>query len=173
MSRMKTDRKVKSLRTDNGTEFVDQEMGNLLNEMGIKHERTIPYSPEQNGSVERHNRTIVEMARTMIHVGQLPLTLWLVSTELVNTAVYIHKRVPNRKEKKSPYELQFGNKPRIDHLKVIGSEVHTMIRRMLRAKLDKVSWKRILVGYGESTLFYRVYDPETDRVFEVQRCKDL
>jgi transposase InsO family protein len=105
MSRTRTNRRVKTLRTDNETEFINQEMGALLNEMGIKHERTIPYSPEQNGSVERDNRTIVEMARTMIHAGKLPMTLW---AELVNTAVYIHNRVPNRREKKSPYELHDG-----------------------------------------------------------------
>jgi hypothetical protein len=145
-------------------------MDNLLKDLGIKHQKTISYSPEQNGSVERDNRTIVEMARTMLPAGRLPLTLW---AELVSTAVYIHNRVPNRKEKKTPHELHLGKKPRIDHLKAIGSEVHAAIPKILRSKLDKVSWKGILMGYGESTHFYRIYEPRSERVFQVRDVKIL
>jgi transposase InsO family protein len=121
MNKTETEKRVKTLRTDNGTEFVNRDVESLLKKMGgIKHERTIPYTLEQNGSVERDNRTIVVMARTMLHAANLPLNL---CAEIVNTAVYLHNRVPNRKENKSPYELQFGKKPALDHLKVIGSEV--------------------------------------------------
>jgi hypothetical protein len=61
MSKTQTEMRVKTLRTDNGTEFVNLEMSKLLSKLGIKHQRTTPYTPEQNGSVERDSKTIVEM----------------------------------------------------------------------------------------------------------------
>lgn len=52
--------KIKKLRTDNGFEFINKEMEEITRKNGIKHEKTVPYSPEQNGAVERENRTVVE-----------------------------------------------------------------------------------------------------------------
>lgn len=167
MIRTQTGNKVKTLRTDNGREFVNQEMEKLLSRMGITHEKTVPYTPEENGSVERDNRTIVEMARTMLHAASLPPSLW---AEMVNTAVYLHNRVPNRKETTSPFELMTGKKPRVDHLRVIGSVTFTVIPKSQRTKWEKVSWTGRLVGYGNSTRFYRIFDPKNKQVFV---CKDV
>src|SRR5256885_3462406 len=133
MIRTQTGNKVKTLRTDNGTEFVNLEMEELLSRMGIKHEKTVPYTPEENGSVERDNRTIVEVGRTMLYAASLPANLW---AEMVNTAVYLHNRVPNRKETASPFELIFNKQPRVDHLRVIGSVTFTVIPKCQRTKWD-------------------------------------
>lgn len=58
-------RGVQVIRTDNGLEFINNEMKNLTHNLGIRHQRTVAYTPEQNGSAERDNRTLKEAARTM------------------------------------------------------------------------------------------------------------
>jgi len=78
--------RIKTLRVDNGKEYINIHMKNYLSNRGIQLHTTAPYTPEQNGKAERDNRTIVESARTMIHAKQLPLFLW---AEAVSTAIYI------------------------------------------------------------------------------------
>ncbi|KAA5569784.1 transposase family protein, partial [Acinetobacter baumannii] len=58
--------KIKTLRTDNGGEFSSDMMENYLIDSGIIHQKTNPYTPEQNGLSERFNRTIVERARCLL-----------------------------------------------------------------------------------------------------------
>jgi hypothetical protein len=60
----RTEVRVQNLRTENRTEFVNKYMEGILVKTGTKHEKTIPYTPKEKGSVERENRTIVQMART-------------------------------------------------------------------------------------------------------------
>jgi transposase InsO family protein len=73
--------KVKNIRSDNGSEFRNTHVEEFLDEDGIKHELSAPYTPQQNGIVERKNRTLIEAARTMLdesrlrtHFGQKPST---------------------------------------------------------------------------------------------------
>jgi transposase InsO family protein len=57
--------RIKKIRSDNGTEFKNSQIKGFLEE-GIKHEFSSPYTPQQNGVVERKNRTLLDMARTML-----------------------------------------------------------------------------------------------------------
>ncbi|KAK1607971.1 hypothetical protein QYE76_031644 [Lolium multiflorum] len=61
--------KIKAIRTDNDTEFKNYTMQEFVDDEGIKHEFSAPYTPQQNGVVERKNRTIIEMTRTMHRVA--------------------------------------------------------------------------------------------------------
>ncbi|CAL1681040.1 unnamed protein product [Lasius platythorax] len=100
-------RKMKVLRTDNGTEYCNRDMKRLLANKGIRHETTAPGTPEQNGKAERENRTIVESARTMLEAKSLPKVLW---AEAVNTAVYILNRTSSTSNTlATPYEVWHGN----------------------------------------------------------------
>ena len=65
-------KRIKALRTYNGGEYVGKELTEYLKKKGMKHQRTAPYSPQQNGVSERLNRTIVEMARAMLSQAKLP-----------------------------------------------------------------------------------------------------
>ena len=69
-------KRIKALRTDNGGEYVSKEFTEYLKMKGIRHQRTTPYSPQQNGESEHLNRTIVEMARAMLAQAKLPRSLW-------------------------------------------------------------------------------------------------
>eukprot|EP00253_Pinus_taeda_P015808 PITA_15808 len=83
------EKKIKILRTDNGTEYESNKFHDFCKEAGIKRETTTPYTPEQNGVEERKNRTIVEAVRVMLHDQRLPKFLWV---EAVNSAVYVQNR---------------------------------------------------------------------------------
>lgn len=69
-------KKLKVLRTDNGTEYLAGELQEMLKEDGVQHQTTMPYSPQQNGVAERFTRTIVERARTMLIEANLPKESW-------------------------------------------------------------------------------------------------
>jgi transposase InsO family protein len=100
--------KIKKIRSDNGTEFKNTGVDQYLTEEGIKHEFYVPYTPQQNGVVVRKNRTLIELARTMLDEYKTLDNYW---AEAVNTAchainlLYLHKIY-----KKTSYELLVGNK---------------------------------------------------------------
>ncbi|GJY29749.1 retrovirus-related pol polyprotein from transposon TNT 1-94, partial [Tanacetum coccineum] len=63
---------VRRIRTDNGTEFVNQTLREYYEKIGISHETSVARSPQQNGVVERRNRTLIEAARTMLIYAKAP-----------------------------------------------------------------------------------------------------
>lgn len=146
---------VVTLRSDCGLEYKNAEFKTILDKFGIKHETSVPYTPQQNGKAERSMRTIVEAARTMLYSKNLSKTLW---AEAVNTAVYTINRTGNTgQEGKTPYELWFNKTPDINNLKIFGSEVYAHIPQEKRRKWDKKGRKGIFVGYSEETKGYRIY----------------
>ncbi|GJQ93034.1 putative ribonuclease H-like domain-containing protein [Tanacetum coccineum] len=97
------DKKVKIIRSDNGTEFKNNVMDEFCREKGIKREYSVARTPQQNGVAERKNRTLIEAARTMLADSKLPTTFW---AEAVSTACYVQNRVLIVKpHNKTPYEL--------------------------------------------------------------------
>lgn len=82
----------------------------------------MPYTPEQNGSVERENRTVVEAARTMLHAKNMEIKFW---AEATNAAVFILNRTgTSSMVGKTPYELWYNKKPKFNHLQIYGSKVY-------------------------------------------------
>jgi transposase InsO family protein len=77
--------KVKKIRSDNGSEFKNLQVEEYLEEEGIKHEFSAPYTPQKNGVVERKNRTLIDMARMMLGEFKTPEQFW---SEVVNTACH-------------------------------------------------------------------------------------
>jgi transposase InsO family protein len=77
--------RMKKIRSDNGTEFKNSQIEGFLEKEGIKHEFSSPYTPHQNGVVERKNRTILDMARTTLDEYKTPDQFWV---EAINTACY-------------------------------------------------------------------------------------
>ncbi|UYV73992.1 hypothetical protein LAZ67_11001747 [Cordylochernes scorpioides] len=155
--RTETGNKIKRFRTDNGTEFLNKNFSDYLKSLGIVHELTAPYTPEQNGIAERDNRTIVESARCLLHGRKMPLELW---AEAVNTAVYLLNRcITKVLENSTPYEIWYKRKPSILHLKTFGCNAYVHIPKDNRKKLDKKSIRTFFVGYTETNKNYRMWDP--------------
>ncbi|GJU65696.1 retrovirus-related pol polyprotein from transposon RE1 [Tanacetum coccineum] len=84
---------LRILRTDNGGEYTSTEFEDFLRQQGAIHQVTVPYSPQQNGVSERKNRTVMEMARSMLYEKKLPKTFW---AEAVATSVYLLNRLATK-----------------------------------------------------------------------------
>ena len=159
---------IQELLSDNGGEFDNEQVRKILRDNGIKQRLTMPYTPEQNGCSERENRTIVESARAMMHShDDIPQGLW---AEMTNTATYILNRTgPTPIVEKSPYELWYGKKPNIKHLRIIGSMCYAHIPKQKRRKLDKKAVKGILIGY-DGDEGYRIWCKENNTLI---RSRDV
>jgi hypothetical protein len=79
-------KKVKALRSDNGGEYISNEFKDFCSKEGIRRELIAPHNPQQNGVVERKNRTIMGETQAMLHDQGLPMHLW---EEACNTSVYV------------------------------------------------------------------------------------
>lgn len=89
----KFNKSVRSIRSDNGGEYIGGIMQSFLKEKGIRHQKTVPYSPQQNGVAERKNRSLTEMAKCMLLDANMENKYW---AEAVNTANYIQNRLPTK-----------------------------------------------------------------------------
>ena len=115
--------KIKHIGSDNGTEFKNTGLDDYLDEPGITHELSDPYTPQQNGIVERKNRTLVEMARTMLDEYKMPHCFWI---DAIDTGCHIINRVYLHKFfKKTAYELLTNKKPNVSSFKVFGAKCWT------------------------------------------------
>ncbi|UYV66641.1 K02A2.6-like, partial [Cordylochernes scorpioides] len=150
-------RSVKIFRTDNGTEYVNQSFLDYLRKNGIIHERSAPYTPQQNGFVERDLRTILGLSRSMLHDSGLETNLW---AEAVNTA--LNRTLSNNE--KTPLELWSGRKSTFKHFKIFGSEAYANIPKQFRSKWDSKTKKMIFVGYEHTSKNYRLYDPKSGQI---------
>lgn len=103
---------IKRLRTDRGGEYMDTQ---YFQSVGIIHETTTPYTPQQNGISERKNRVLKEMVNSMFSYSGLSQGFW---GEPMLTACYLLNRVPNKRNKVTPYELWTKRKPNLNYLKV-------------------------------------------------------
>lgn len=108
--------RIKILRSNGGGEYVSDSFNNFCSSEGIIHEVTPPYTPQHNGVVERKNRTIMNMVRSMLKCKKLPKFLW---GEAMSTTVYILNRSPTKRlEETTPEETWTGSRPSDAHFKV-------------------------------------------------------
>lgn len=148
-------KKIKCMRSDRGGEYMGHAVKNYLSLKGISVQYTAPYSPQQNGVAERKNRTLIEMARCMLHEADLPFTFW---AEAVNTANYIQNRVITRSTNQIPFHLWNGKKPGTSHFQIFGSKCFVHVPKEKRRKLDNTAQPMIFMGYDENSKAYRCYD---------------
>ena len=156
---------VKSIRSDHGTEFENGEFLTFCREKGIDHNFSAPHTPQQNGVVERKNRTLENMARTMLIGSGLSQQFW---AEAVNAACYIINRAMLRPiTEKTPYELLRGRVPNISHLRIFGCKcfIHNNGKDNL-GKFDPRSDEGIFLGYSSSSKAYKVLNERLNKVEE-------
>jgi transposase InsO family protein len=104
------DKKIKTLRSDRGGEYLSHEFSNHLKSCGIVAQLTPPGTPQRNGVSERRNRTLLDMVRSMMSQSNLPLSFWGYALE---TAAFTLNRVPSKSVVKTPYEMWTGMKERM------------------------------------------------------------
>ncbi|GJS55823.1 putative ribonuclease H-like domain-containing protein [Tanacetum coccineum] len=158
------DKKVKIIRSDNGTEFKNKVMDDFCREKCIKREYSVARTPQQNGVTKRRNRTLIEAARIMLADSKLPTTFW---AEAVSTACYVQNRVLVVKpHNKTPYELFRGFKPALSFMRPFGCHVTILNTLDSLGKFDGKSDEGFFVGYSLSSKAFRVYNTRTKRVEE-------
>ncbi|CAL2234198.1 unnamed protein product [Prunus armeniaca] len=162
MTELQTGHQVKCIRSDRGGEFLSTEFVEFCEAHGIQRQLTMAYTPQQNGVVERKNRTVIEMAKSMLHDKGMPYFLW---AKAVHTAVYLLNRCPTKAlHNITPFESYSRRKPGIAHLKVFGSLCYVHVPAELRHKLDPKSTKGVFVGYATCEKGYRVFDPISNKL---------
>lgn len=138
LSERETNNRIKILRTDNGLEFLNSEVSKMLDRLGIRHQRSVVYTLQQNGRAEREIRTLVEATRTMIH--GMEKKFW---AEAVNTAAYALNRTGTSPvEGKTPYEAYFDKSINLNKLKIFGSRVAVHIPKEKREKMGSKEQRR-------------------------------
>ena len=157
-----TGKKIKVLRSDNGGEFCEKEFKKFCRECGIARQKTTPYTPQQNGVAERMNRSLMEKARSMLSGAGLGQEFWALA---VDTACYLKSRSPTLAlVDKTPYEVWFGQKPSVAHVRVFGCEAFVHVPKEKRSKLDNKAEKCIFVGYKDGIKGYKLWNPVTRKV---------
>ncbi|GJS16359.1 retrovirus-related pol polyprotein from transposon TNT 1-94 [Tanacetum coccineum] len=155
---------VRFIRTDNGTEFVNQALSAYYEGVGISHQKSVPRTPQQNGVVERRNRTLVEAARTMMIFSKAPMFLW---AEAVATACYTQNRsLIHTRHNKTPYELVHEKKPDLTFFRVFGALCYPTNDSENLGKFQAKADIGIFVGYAPSRKGYRIYNKRTRRLME-------
>jgi hypothetical protein len=150
-------KRLKAFRTDRGGEFNSGVFTVYCNEHGIKHNTTAPWTPQQNGVVERRNQSVVEMARCLLKSMKVPGCFW---GEAVMVAVYLLNRAPTKSlNGKTPYEAWFGKKPGVHHLRTFGCMAYAKKLGPGVSKLSDRSIPGVFLGYEPGSKAYRIYDP--------------
>nr|GEW33989.1 integrase, catalytic region, zinc finger, CCHC-type, peptidase aspartic, catalytic [Tanacetum cinerariifolium] len=139
---------VRYIRTDNGTEFVNKSLTVYYEYVGIFHQKTVPKTPQQNGVVERQNRTLVDAAQTMLILSKALMFLWV---EAVVTACYTQNRsLIHTRHNKTPYELVHNKKPGLTFFRVVSALCYPTNDSEDLGKLQPTTDIGIFVGYEPS-----------------------
>jgi transposase InsO family protein len=150
--------KVKKIRSDNGSEFKNLQ----VEKEGIKHEFFAPYTPQQNGVVERKNKTLIDMARMMLGEFKTPEQFW---SEAMNTACHaINRLYLHHLLKKTSFELLTGNKPNVSYFRVFGSKCYILVKKGRHSKFAPKVVEGFLLGYDSNTKAYRVFNKSSGLV---------
>nr|GEY17179.1 zinc finger, CCHC-type [Tanacetum cinerariifolium] len=142
---------IKTLRTDGGDEYYDPV---FFQSVGIIHETTALYTPQQNGVAERKNIALKEMVNSMLPYSGLSEGF---RREAMLTACYLLNRVPNKKNKTTPYELWYKKRPNLLFLRVWGCRAVVRLPDPKRKTVGEKGIDCIFVGYAEHSKAYRFY----------------
>ena len=155
---------VRKIRSDNGTEFKNAILNEFCTDKGISRQYSAPRTPQQNGVVERKNRTLVEAARTMLNEAKLPLYFW---AKAVNTTCYTQNRtLINKDHNKTSYEIMANKKPIVKYFHVFGAKCFTLKDDEQLGKFESKAHEGIFLGYSLESKAYRVYVIDHKKVIE-------
>ncbi|KAA0059681.1 gag/pol protein [Cucumis melo var. makuwa] len=126
----------------------------------IQSQLSAPSTPQQNGVLERRNRTLLDMVRSMMNFAQLPDSFWGYALE---TSVYILNNVPFKSVSETPYELWKGRKGSLRHFRIWGCPTHVLVQNP--KKLEHRSKLCLFVGYPKESRGGLFYDPQENKVF--------
>jgi hypothetical protein len=140
-------------------------LNDFLSGEGIHHQYSSPYTPQKNGVAERKNRTLMDMARTLLAEFKSPYKFW---AKAINTACHATNRLYLRKDlNTTPYEILTGNKPNIKYFRVFGCKCFYLKEGVHLSRFDSKALEGIFVGYAVESHTFRIFDKESARVVEI------
>jgi len=146
---------VKKVRSNNGSEFVNSVCTKMFKDRGIIHQRSCPYTSQQNGVAERKHRHVLEVTRAVRFQGNIPLIYW---GQCVLATTYLINRMPSKVlGGQSPYEKLYGNKPMLTHLRVLGCLCYAKVLSE-SDKLTSRSKASVFMGYSKTQKGYILLD---------------
>ncbi|GKA50159.1 retrovirus-related pol polyprotein from transposon TNT 1-94 [Tanacetum coccineum] len=180
-------KKIQILRSDRGGEYFSTEFSCYCESQGLIHQRTAPYTPQQNGVAitprvfqvqarrlirgvpvaavvaERKNRVLQDMINAMLVSANLPKNLW---GEALLTACHVSNRIIAKKLKVFPYEIWKGRKPNISYFRVWGCLAYYKVPLPNTSKLGPRGLKSVFVGYAKDSKSYRCLDLDSNVIVE-------
>jgi transposase InsO family protein len=164
-----TRKRLNVVRSNRGGEFISWNFKEFCDKHGIKREYTIPRTPQQNGVVERHNRSVQQMARSMINERNIPQTYWV---EAIHKTIHILNKSRLRPHSdKTPYEIWFGRLASINHFKVFESKCYIKNNDENIGKYDDRADEGILLGYATNSKGYRSYNKRLHKLVDCIKIK--
>jgi hypothetical protein len=156
-SKTQTGNRVKWLKCDNAKEYLSKESLDTCNSKGVEIDSSNPYKPQQNGRAERMNRTLVEMARSMLIQAGMGKEYW---SYAIMAAAHVRNRCPTRRNYngKTPEEVWSGRKVDISYIMPFGSICYPLVPKEKRKKFDPTSTKCRLVGYTRNGYILEAQD---------------
>ena len=139
---------------------MSYEFGLQLKQCEIVSLLTPPGTPQHNGVSERHNRTLLDMVRSMMSLTDLPLSFWGCA---LKTAAFTFKRAPSKSVETTQSELWFGKKPKLSFLKVWDCDAY--MKKFHHDKLKPKSEKYVFIGYPKETIGYSFYHGSKGKIF--------
>src|SRR3954454_19876658 len=128
--------------------------------MGIDSQLTPVEIPHRNCVSEGLNRTLLDMVRSMMSLTDLPLSFW---GHALETAAFTLNRAPSKSVETTPYELWFGNNPKLSFLKVWGCDAY--VKNLQPNKLEPKAEKCVFIGYPKETIGYTFYLRSEGKIF--------
>ena len=161
----RTRHRVKTLWSDNGGKYTSRAFKLYLSEKGIRHQKTIPYTPMQNGVAKWIDRTIQERVMALLQPSGLNLEFW---AEALQATVYVINMSSSKAIRlEVPQALWSGKEPSYDRLRIFGCEAYAFIPREKRTKLAPHATKCIFIGYGTDGEFgYRLWELENRKLIQ-------
>ena len=142
---------------DNAKEYKSKALQEFCNSKGVKLEYSAPYTPEDNGKVERKWGTVMGMVRTMLKTAQMPRNMWCYA---IQAAFYIKNRCKHSAHNKTPFEVMFNKKPDVSHLRIFGCLCYAYVPKEKRKKLDSKAKAGVFVGYCLNSHAFLVLIPD-------------
>jgi len=162
------------IRMDRGTKFLNDNLRSWCHSEGIQLQLTAPYSPSQNGVAERMNRTLVELTRAMLVDSDLPEFLW---EPAVAHAVYLWNMsytTSLRLGNQTPYQVWYGKKPNISHLREFGAPVWVLLQgQNVQQKMLPKSQRRVYIRYNKGLKAIKFYNAATKNVLTARNYRFL
>ena len=154
-----TDKKLRFLHSDRGSEFIESDLQDWLDSHGVINEYSNAGVPEQNGTAERSNRTVCDMARSLMATAQLRISFWFWA---VSYAVYLLNRSFNITKNDVPYALYYGRSPSLEHIRVFGAKgyAHFPLQVARQHRYSSRGIKAIFLGFSKTSRSYIVWVPE-------------